>query len=135
MPLSTAQLPVRLRDLLLREVCMDISRAHVEEALNQVERESELLRKTRPPFLFLQGKSMRSEFQQRESGAAVRAGPRAAVRDAVAFGLPGAHAERRREGDDPLRHRRGAEARPRGRRHRRAREGVRSPLARTGAPR
>lgn len=69
MPLSTAQLPVRLRDLLMREVCMDISRAHVEEALNQVEREAEVLRKTRPPFLFLQGKSMRSEFQQRESGA------------------------------------------------------------------
>lgn len=66
---TTAQLPVRLRDLLKREVCLDLSRAHIEAALNEVEREADELKKTRPPFLFLQGKSTRSEFQTRESGA------------------------------------------------------------------
>jgi hypothetical protein len=48
---------------------LDLSRAHIEAALNEVEREAEELKKTRPPFLFLQGKTMRSEFQTRESGA------------------------------------------------------------------
>lgn len=66
---TIAQLPVRLRDLLRREVCLDISRAHIETALAQVEREAEALKKTRPPFLFLQGKSARSEFNSREAGA------------------------------------------------------------------
>jgi len=66
---TTAQLPVRLRDLLKREVCLDLSRAHIEAALNEVERDTEEIKKTRPPFLFLQGKTLRSEFQTRESGA------------------------------------------------------------------
>lgn len=66
---TTAQLPVRLRDLLKREVCLDISRAHIEAALNQVERDAEELRKTRPPFLFLHAKPTRTDFQSREAGA------------------------------------------------------------------
>jgi hypothetical protein len=68
-PPTTAQLPVRLRDLLKREVCLDISRAHIEAALNQVERDAEELRKTRPPFLFLHAKPTRTDFQSREAGA------------------------------------------------------------------
>ncbi len=67
---TTAQLPVRLRDLLKREVCLDLSRARIEAALNEVERDSQELRKTRPPFLFLQGKSTRSEFETRQNSAA-----------------------------------------------------------------
>lgn len=67
---TTAQLPVRLRDLLKREVCLDLSRTHIEAAVKEVEREADELKKTRPPFLFLQGKTTRSEFQTRESGAA-----------------------------------------------------------------
>lgn len=66
---TIAQLPVRLGDLLRREVCLDLSRAHIETALREVEREAEELQKTRPPFLFLQTKNLRSEFQARESGA------------------------------------------------------------------
>ena len=65
-----AQLPVRLRDLLKREVCLEISRAHIETALNQVEQEVTELKKTRPPFLFLHAKPTRSEFQNREAGTA-----------------------------------------------------------------
>lgn len=68
-PPKIAQLPVRLRDLLKREVCLDITRLHIEAALRQVEAEAEELRKTRPPFLFLHGKPTRSEFQTREAGA------------------------------------------------------------------
>lgn len=67
---TVAQLPVRLRDLLKREVCLDISRAHIEAALRQVEEEASELKKTRPPFLFLHAKTMRTEFQNREAGAA-----------------------------------------------------------------
>jgi len=55
--------------LLKREVCLDLSRAHIEAALNEVERDAEEIKKTRPPFLFLQGKTLRSEFQTRENGA------------------------------------------------------------------
>ncbi len=66
---TTAQLPVRLRDLLMREVCLEISRAHIETALNQVEQEATELRKTRPPFLFLHAKPTRTEFQSRQAGA------------------------------------------------------------------
>lgn len=68
-PPKIAQLPVRLRDLLKREVCLDITRTHIEAALRDVEAEAEELRKTRPPFLFLHGKPTRSEFQTREAGA------------------------------------------------------------------
>ena len=68
-PPTIAQLPVRLRDLLKREVCLEISRAHIEAALNQVEQEAAELRKTRPPFLFLHAKPLRTEFQSREAGA------------------------------------------------------------------
>ncbi len=68
-PPKIAQLPVRLRDLLKREVCLDVTRVHIEEALRQVEAEAEELRKTRPPFLFLHAKPTRSEFQTREAGA------------------------------------------------------------------
>ncbi len=68
-PPTVAQLPVRLRDLLKREVCLDISRAHIEAALAQVEQEAAELKKTRPPFLFLHAKPMRTEFQSREAGA------------------------------------------------------------------
>ncbi|MBC8012368.1 MAG: hypothetical protein H7067_19985 [Burkholderiales bacterium] len=64
-----AQLPVRLRDLLKREVCLEISRAHIEAALNQVEQEATELKKTRPPFLFLHAKPMRTEFETRQAGA------------------------------------------------------------------
>ena len=67
-PPKIAQLPVRLRDLLKREVCLDITRAHIETAFREVEAEAEELRKTRPPFLFLHGKPTRSEFQTREAG-------------------------------------------------------------------
>jgi hypothetical protein len=68
-PPTIGQLPVRLRDLLRREVCLDISRAHIETALRHVQAEAEELRKTRPPFLFLHAKPTRSEFQTREAGA------------------------------------------------------------------
>lgn len=68
-PPKIAQLPVRLRDLLKREVCLDLTRAHIEAALQQVQAEAEELRKTRPPFLFLHAKPTRSEFQSREAGA------------------------------------------------------------------
>lgn len=68
-PPTIAQLPVRLRDLLKREVCLEITRAHIETALQQVQAEAEELRKTRPPFLFLHAKPTRSEFQSREAGA------------------------------------------------------------------
>lgn len=68
-PPTIAQLPVRLRDLLKREVCLDISRLHIEAALSHVERETEELRKTKPPFLFLHAKPTRIDFQNRESGA------------------------------------------------------------------
>lgn len=69
-PPTVGQLPVRLRDLLKREVCLDISRAHIEAALTQVERDAEELRKTRPPFLFLHAKPTRTEFESRQAGAA-----------------------------------------------------------------
>lgn len=68
-PPTVAQLPVRLRDLLKREVCLDISRAHIEAALSQVEQEAVELKKTRPPFLFLHTKPTRTDFQAREAGA------------------------------------------------------------------
>lgn len=68
-PPKISQLPVRLRDLLKREVCLDVTRAHIEAALRQVQSEAEELRKTRPPFLFLHAKPTRSEFQLREAGA------------------------------------------------------------------
>ena len=69
-PPTVAQLPVRLRDLLKREVCLEISRAHIEAALSQVEQEAVELKKTRPPFLFLHAKPMRTEFETRQAGAA-----------------------------------------------------------------
>ena len=68
-PPTVAQLPVRLRDLLKREVCLEISRAHIEAALAQVQQEAEELKKTRPPFLFLHAKPTRTDFQAREAGA------------------------------------------------------------------
>ena len=68
-PPKITQLPVRLRDLLKREVCLEITRAHIETALHQVQAEAEELRKTRPPFLFLHAKPTRSDFQTREAGA------------------------------------------------------------------
>lgn len=68
LPPTVAQLPVRLRDLLKREVCLEITRLHIETALRQVELEAEEVRKTRPPFLFLHAKPTRSEFQTREAG-------------------------------------------------------------------
>jgi hypothetical protein len=68
-PPKIAQLPVRLRDLLKREVCLDLTRAQIETALQQVQTEAEELRKTRPPFLFLHAKPTRSDFQSREAGA------------------------------------------------------------------
>jgi hypothetical protein len=68
-PPAVAQLPVRLRDLMRREVCLEISRSHLESALMQIEREAEQLRKTRPPFLMFQGKSARSEFEARQTSA------------------------------------------------------------------
>lgn len=68
-PPKIRQLPVRLRDLLKREVCLEITRAHIEAALRQVQAEAEELKKTRPPFLFLHAKPTRSEFQTREAGA------------------------------------------------------------------
>lgn len=69
MPPRIAQLPVRLRDLLKREVSLDLTRAQIETALQQVQVEAEELRKTRPPFLFLHAKPTRSEYQIREAGA------------------------------------------------------------------
>lgn len=69
LPPTVAQLPVRLRDLLKREVCLEITRLHIETALRQVELEAEEVRKTRPPFLFLHAKPTRSDFQTREAGA------------------------------------------------------------------
>ena len=68
-PPKVGQLPVRLRDLLKREVCLEITREHIETALRQVQTEAEELRKTRPPFLFLQAKVTRDEFLTREAGA------------------------------------------------------------------
>lgn len=68
-PPKVSHLPVRLRDLLKREVCLEITRAHIETALHQVQAEAEQLRKTRPPFLFLHGKPLRSEFETRQAGA------------------------------------------------------------------
>ncbi|MEN9841447.1 MAG: hypothetical protein RL376_1247 [Verrucomicrobiota bacterium] len=69
-PPSIAQLPVRLRDLLKREVCLELSRAHIETAIQQVEREAKEIHQTRPPFLFLQTKATRTEFHTRKHGAA-----------------------------------------------------------------
>ncbi len=66
-PPKISQLPVRLRDLLKREVCLDVTKAHIEAALRHVQTEAEELRKTRPPFLFLHAKPTRSEFQIREA--------------------------------------------------------------------
>jgi ribosomal protein L22 len=68
-PPTIAQLPVRLRDLLRREVCLEISRAQIEQALAQVEQEAAVLKKTRPPFLFLHAKPTRTEFETKEAGA------------------------------------------------------------------
>lgn len=68
-PPAIAQLPVRLHDLLRREVCLEITRAQIEAALAQVRVEAETLRKTRPPFLFLHAKNTRTDFQEREAGA------------------------------------------------------------------
>ncbi len=65
-----AQLPVRLRDLLKREVCLEISRNHIENAIQQVEREANEIHQTRPPFLFLQAKATRAEFNTRKSSTA-----------------------------------------------------------------
>ncbi|MCX6938417.1 MAG: hypothetical protein NTU80_11080 [Verrucomicrobia bacterium] len=67
---TVAQLPVRLRDLLKREVCLEISRAHIEAAIQQVEREADELQQTRPPFLFLQTKATRSDFNTRKNTTA-----------------------------------------------------------------
>ncbi|AKC83345.1 hypothetical protein IMCC26134_12185 [Verrucomicrobia bacterium IMCC26134] len=60
---------MRLHDLLRREVCLEITRAQIENALAQVRVESEVLRKTRPPFLFLHAKNTRTEFEERSAGA------------------------------------------------------------------
>jgi hypothetical protein len=68
-PPAIAQLPVRLHDLLRREVCLEITRSQIENALAQVKVEAETLRKTRPPFLFLHAKNTRNEFQERTAGA------------------------------------------------------------------
>lgn len=68
-PLTVAQLPVRLRDLLKRDVCLEVTRYQIELALQQVQAEAEELRKTRPPFLFLHAKPTRNDFQTREAGA------------------------------------------------------------------
>ena len=68
-PPTIAQLPVRLRDLLRREVCLEISRAQIEQALAQVEQEAAVLKKTRPPFLFLHAKPTRTEFESKQAGA------------------------------------------------------------------
>ncbi len=68
-PPAIAQLPVRLHDLLRREVCLEITRSQIESALAQVKVEAETLRKTRPPFLFLHAKNTRTDFQERTVGA------------------------------------------------------------------
>jgi len=68
-PPAIAQLPVRLHDLLRREVCLEITRVQIENALAQVRVESETLRKTRPPFLFLHGKTTRTDYEGRITGA------------------------------------------------------------------
>ncbi|MEY4487696.1 MAG: hypothetical protein RIQ79_204 [Verrucomicrobiota bacterium] len=68
-PPAIAQLPVRLHDLLRREVCLEITRAQIENALTQVRVEAEVLRKTRPPFLFLHAKNTRTDFEERSAGA------------------------------------------------------------------
>lgn len=68
-PPAIAQLPVRLHDLLRREVCLEITRTQIEAALAQVRAEAETLRKTRPPFLFLHAKNTRNDFQERTAGA------------------------------------------------------------------
>jgi len=68
-PPAIAQLPVRLHDLLRREVCLEITRIQIENALAQVKVEAETLRKTRPPFLFLHAKNTRTDFQERTTGA------------------------------------------------------------------
>lgn len=68
-PPAIAQLPVRLHDLLRREVCLEITRAQIEAALAQVRVEAETLRKTRPPFLFLHAKNTRADFLERSAGA------------------------------------------------------------------
>jgi hypothetical protein len=68
-PPAIAQLPVRLHDLLRREVCLEITRMQIEAALVQVRAEADVLRKTRPPFLFLHAKNTRNDFQERASGA------------------------------------------------------------------
>jgi hypothetical protein len=68
-PTTVDQLPVRLRDLLKREVCLALSYAQIESALAEVEQESRDLKKTRPPFLFLHAKPTRAEFENRQAGS------------------------------------------------------------------
>lgn len=51
-----------LRDLLRRDVALEISHQRLADSLSAVESETETLQKTRPPFLFLHSKATRTNF-------------------------------------------------------------------------
>lgn len=63
--LDYARIPPRLKDLLRREACLISSRQQVETALHEFHTQKEEVESTRPPFMFLQRKSVREEFSKR----------------------------------------------------------------------
>lgn len=62
-------LPKALRELLRRDVALTLSHERLSAALAEVEQEAALLQKTRPPFMFLQPKSTRSDYNRQLLGA------------------------------------------------------------------
>jgi hypothetical protein len=68
-PPSLAKLPARLLSLLRREVCLEITRSKIEDALVQVRAQAKVLKSTRPPFLLFVPKDTRNVFQERSAGA------------------------------------------------------------------
>lgn len=62
-------LPKALRELLRRDVALALSHQRLTAALGAVEQEAATLQKTRPPFMFLQPKSTRANYDRQLIGA------------------------------------------------------------------
>ncbi|MFH1497275.1 MAG: hypothetical protein ABII82_05550 [Verrucomicrobiota bacterium] len=62
-------LPKALRELLRRDVALEISHQRLSSALAEIEQEADTLQKTRPPFMFLQPKATRSTYNRQLLGA------------------------------------------------------------------
>ncbi len=63
--LDYTRIPPRLKDLLRREACLISSRQQVEDALHEFHTQKQEVESTRPPFMFLQRKSVREEFSKK----------------------------------------------------------------------